>query len=93
MLEQSLKLKRSATTYLERARALQRLNRVDEAVASVDEAIALSKSMAAAYELKGMILWSAQRHAEARPVLEKYLELKPDGAHAERIKGMLEEPK
>ena len=93
LLEQSLKLKRSATTYLERARALQRLNRIDEAIASADEAIALSKSLASAYELKGMILWSAQRHAEARPVLEKYLELKPDGPHADRIKGMLEEQK
>ena len=40
-----------------------------------------------------MILWSAQRYAEARPVLEQYLELDPNGRepttiqqHARRAK-------
>jgi len=93
LLEQSLKLRRTARTYLERARALQRLGRVDDAVAAVDDAIKLNRSYAPAYEQKGMILWSAQRYAEARPALEKYLELDPDGRKASLIRSMLDEPR
>jgi hypothetical protein len=91
LLEQSLKLRKTARSYLERARALQRLNRVDEAVAAVDEAIKLNSTYAPAYEQKGMILWSAQRYQEARPALQKYLELEPDGRKAPLIRSMLDE--
>ena len=93
LLEQSLKLRRTARTYLERARALQRLGRTDDAVAAVDDAIKLNRSYAPAYEQKGMILWSAQRYDEARPALEKYLELDPDGRKASLIRSMLDEPR
>ena len=93
LLDQSLKLQKTAKTLLERARALQRLNRIDEAVASVDDAIALNKNNAQAYEQKGRILWSAQRYAEARPAFEKYLELEPEGRSAEKIRAMLDEQK
>jgi tetratricopeptide (TPR) repeat protein len=93
LLEQSLKLRRTARTYLERARALQRLQRIDEAVAAVDEAIGINPKYAPAYEQKGMILWSAQRYAEARPPLEKYLELDPEGRRAAIVRGMLDEPR
>ena len=40
-----------------------------------------------------MALWSARRYQEARPALEKYLELDPDGRKAELIRGMLDEPR
>jgi len=93
LLDESLKLRKTARTYLERARALVRLNRIDDAVASIDSAIALNASYAPAYEQKGMILWSAQRYAEARPVLQKYLELDPDGRKAATIRAMLDEPR
>ena len=93
LLEQSLKLRKTARSYLERARALQRLQRIDEAVAAVDEALKLNSTYAPAYEQKGMILWSAQRFAEARPALEKYLELDPEGRKAPMIRGMLDEPR
>jgi tetratricopeptide (TPR) repeat protein len=93
LLDQSLKLRKTARSFLERARALQRLNRIDDAVAAVDEAIKMNSSYAPAYEQKGMILWSAQRYAEARPVLQKYLELDPNGRRAAVIRGMLDEPK
>jgi DNA-binding response OmpR family regulator len=93
LLDQSLKLRKTARTYLERARALVRLNRTDEALASIDEAIKLNTRYAPAYEQKGMILWSAQRHAEARPVFEKYLELDPNGRRAAMIRSMLDEPR
>jgi DNA-binding response OmpR family regulator len=93
LLDESLKLRKTARTYLDRARALQRLGRVDDAVASVDEAIKMNSSYAPAYEQKGMLLWSAQRYQEARPVLEKYLELDPNGKRATLIRGMLDEQK
>jgi DNA-binding response OmpR family regulator len=93
LLEQSINLRRTARSFLERARALQRLNRIDEAVAAVDEAIKMNTKFAPAHEQKGMILWSAQRFAEARAPLEKYLELEPDGPKAERIRAMLDEPR
>jgi len=62
-------------------------------VTSIDEAIALNKSYAPAYEQKGIMLWSAQRFDEARPALEKYLELDPNGTKADRIRAMLDEHK
>ncbi|HEY5922968.1 MAG TPA: tetratricopeptide repeat protein, partial [Kofleriaceae bacterium] len=93
LLEESLKLRKTARSYLERARALQRLNRVDEAVTAVDEAIKMNSKYAPAYEQKGMILWSAGRYPEARPVFEKYLELDPNGRKAGMIRSMLDEPK
>jgi DNA-binding response OmpR family regulator len=91
LLEQSLALRRVASTYLERARALQRLGRIDDAVASIDQAIALNPKGAQGHEQKGMLLWSVRRYDEARPALEKYLELAPDGRSAGRIRAMLDE--
>ncbi|HEY5951724.1 MAG TPA: DUF4388 domain-containing protein [Kofleriaceae bacterium] len=93
LLEQSIKLRKTARSYLERARALQRLQRIDEAVAAVDEAIKMNGTYAPAYEQKGMILWSAQRYSDARPALEKYLELEPQGRSAAKIRAMLDEPR
>ncbi len=93
LLDQSLKLRKTARSYLERARALQRLGRIDDAVVAVDEAIRMNRTYAPAYEQKGMILWSAQRYADARAPLEKYLELEPEGRSAARIRAMLDEPR
>jgi DNA-binding response OmpR family regulator len=93
LLDQSIKLRKTARSYLERARALQRLGKVDDAVTAVDEAIKMNSSYAPAYEQKGMILWSAQRYGDARPALEKYLELEPQGRSAAKIRAMLDESK
>ncbi len=93
LLDQSIRLRKTARSYLERARALQRLNRIDDAVAAVDEAIKMNTSFPPAYEQKGMILWSAQRYSDARPALQKYLELDPDGKSAPKIRAMLDESK
>jgi regulator of sirC expression with transglutaminase-like and TPR domain len=72
---------------------LQRLGRIDDAVASIDDALKINDSNAAAYEQKGMILWSAQRYSDARPALEMYLQLAPDGRKADTIRNMLDEPR
>jgi len=93
LLDQSIKLKKQSKTLLERARALQRLRRIDEAVASIDDAIKMNESYAPAWEQKGMLLWSEKKYAEARPALEMYLQLAPDGARADTIRSMLDEPR
>jgi tetratricopeptide (TPR) repeat protein len=69
------------------------LRRIDEAVASIDDAIKMNDSYAPAWEQKGMLLWSEKKYAEARPALEMYLQLAPDGARAETIRSMLDEPR
>ncbi len=90
LAEQSLKLRKTARTYLEQARALRRLDRVDDALAAVDNAMELVKTYAPAWLERGMILWSARRIDEARPALEKYLELDPNGRDAASVRQMLE---
>jgi tetratricopeptide (TPR) repeat protein len=92
LADASLKLRKTARTYLERARALQRLNQVDEALKSVDSAMEIVSDYAPAWEQRGMILWSARRHDEARPALEKYLELDPNGKDAAAVRQMLGQP-
>lgn len=93
LLDKSLAMKRSQRTYLEKARALQRMSKIDEAIEAIDAAMKMGESYAPAWEQKGMLLWSAQRYNEARPVLEHYLELDPTGKKADTIRSMLEENK
>jgi tetratricopeptide (TPR) repeat protein len=90
LLEQSLKLRRTARTLLEKARVLHLQGRTDAALATVNEAIKQNTTYAPAYDQKAMILRSAKRFDEARPLLEKYLELQPNGARSEIIRGMLD---
>jgi tetratricopeptide (TPR) repeat protein len=92
LADASLKLRKTARTYLERARALQRLGQVDEALKSVDAAMEIVSDYAPAWQQRGMILWSARRHDEARPALEKYLELDPNGRDAPSVRQMLGQP-
>ena len=92
LADQSLALRKTARTYLERGRALQRLGQTDEALKSVDEAMTIVNDYAPAWEQRGMILWAARRHDEARPALEKYLELDPTGKDAASVRQMLGQP-
>ena len=91
LAEESLKLRKTARTYLEQARALQRLGRVDDALGAVDAAMEIVKDYAPAWEERGMILWAARRTDEARPAFQKYLELDPTGREATSIRQMLEQ--
>lgn len=93
LLDKSLAVKKSQRTYLEKARALQRMSKIDDAIAAIDQAMKMGESYAPAWEQKGMLLWSAQRYNEARPVLEHYLELDPTGKKSDTIRSMLEENK
>ena len=52
-------------------------------------AIARGKDYAPAWELKGRILWGQRRTEEARAAFEQYLELKPTGSTADRIRELI----
>jgi CheY-like chemotaxis protein len=93
LADKSIALRSTARAYLERAKALQRLSRIDDALASVDKASEIVSNYAPAFEERGMILWSARRYDEARQALAKYLELDPNGRDAETVKKLLEEPR
>ena len=93
LADKSIALRSTARAYLERAKALQRLDRIDDALASVDKASEIVSNYAPAYEQRGMILWSARRYDEARQALTKYLELDPNGRDADTVKKLLEEPR
>jgi DNA-binding response OmpR family regulator len=91
LADKSLALIKSARTYLIKADALRKLDRVDEAIATVDAAIARGQRYAPSWELKGRILWGQRRTEEARAAFEKYLELKPTGSTADRIRELIGE--
>ncbi|HSN28937.1 MAG TPA: DUF4388 domain-containing protein, partial [Kofleriaceae bacterium] len=93
LADKSIALRSTARAYLERAKALQRLDRIDDALASVDKALEIVSNYGPAYEQRGMILWSARRYDEARQALTKYLELDPNGRDADTVKKLLEEPR
>ncbi len=89
----SLKLRKTARTYLLRAQAEQRLDQVDAALASVDAARAISPEMSAVWETRGRILWAARRRDEARAAFEKFLELDPSSPKAAGIRRLISEPR
>jgi hypothetical protein len=89
MAEKSLALTKNVRAFLYKADALRRLDRIDDAIAAVDAALDQQADYAAAWEMRGRILWGARRTDEARQAYEKYLELKPDGATADRIRELL----
>jgi len=88
----SLKLRRTARAYIVRAQALQRLDRIDDALDSVDSAEELAPDYASVFEARGSILWAAGRYAAARRVYERFLELEPDSARANQIRRKITEP-
>ncbi|MCX5747734.1 MAG: DUF4388 domain-containing protein [Proteobacteria bacterium] len=95
--DQSLKLRRTARTYLVRGTALQRLGRVDDALDSIDLALDIYKRSgadnAAAWEQKGRMLWGAGRRDEARVAFDRFLQLEPGSGKAAQIRKMIAEPR
>ncbi len=89
----SLKLRKTARTFLVRAQALQRLDRVDEALDSVDSAAKVAPDYAAVWELRGNILWAARRRAEALEAYDKFLQIEPDGPRAAQVKRRINAPR
>jgi tetratricopeptide repeat protein len=93
LAEASLKLRRTARTYLLRAQAQQRLDRVIEALASVDAAAQIAPDYSGVWEMRGRILWASGRHDEARAAFERFLALEPNGAKAAEIQRLMNEPR
>ena len=91
--DSSLALRKSTRAFIARAKALQRLDRVPEALAALTQAEQLSPRSAAIYELRGRILWAVRRREEARQQFELFLEVEPEGARAAQIKKLLAEPR
>ncbi|MEO8843236.1 MAG: DUF4388 domain-containing protein [Kofleriaceae bacterium] len=92
LADASIKLRRTAQAFLVRAGALERLDHVDEALAALDEATHLAPTYPLSWHRKGMLLWSARRHDEAKTALDEYLRLAPDAKDAATVRQMLGEP-
>jgi tetratricopeptide (TPR) repeat protein len=92
LAEQSLQLRRTAQAYLVQARALQRSGRTDDAIAAATSARDLAPGYYMTHHELGMILMSARRNADARPELEKYLELAPNDKDADTVRQLLAAP-
>jgi CheY-like chemotaxis protein len=89
----SIKLHKTAKGYMLRARAEQRLGRVDDALKSLDAAAETSPSYGAVWEQRGRILWAARRRDEARAAFSRFLELSPKASSAPEIERLLNEPR
>jgi DNA-binding response OmpR family regulator len=93
LADASLKLRRTASTLLLRAQALQRLDRIDDALAAVDAATAIAPGLGTVWEVRGRILWSARRRDEARVAFAKFLELAPNSPKAPSVRRLMNEPR
>jgi tetratricopeptide (TPR) repeat protein len=89
----SLKLRKTARAYILRARAEQRLDRVDDALASLDMATEIAPTAGAVWEQRGRILWAARRRDEARTAFSRFLELDPKSPRAAEVLRLLNEPR
>nr|MBA3502748.1 hypothetical protein [Deltaproteobacteria bacterium] len=90
-IDASLKFRKAVRAHLLKAQALQKLERVNDALDSVDAAVELNATYAPAFELRGKILWAAGRKDEARFAFEQFLALEADGPKAEAIRDLLRE--
>jgi hypothetical protein len=93
LADASLKQRKTARSYLLRAQAQQRLDRIDDALASIDAATQLAPGFATVWEMRGRILWAARRRDEARAAFEKFLELDPNGPKAAAVRRLMDEPR
>ena len=98
LCDESLKLRRTARTLLLRAQALQKLDRVDDALASVSDANlvylqSVKRDYPDGWELKGKILWAAGRFDDAKAAFEQFLELEPTGPAAAEAHRRVNEPR
>jgi DNA-binding response OmpR family regulator len=90
-VDASLKLRKTVRAHLLKAQALNKLERVNDALDAVDSAVELNATYAPAFEVRGRILWAAGRKDEARFAFEQFLALETDGPKAEAIRDLLRE--
>jgi tetratricopeptide (TPR) repeat protein len=69
--------------------AYLKLQKQDEGIAALKKAAELDPSSAlAAYNLCG-VEYNAAKYADAKPACSKYLQLEPNGPHAQEVQGFL----
>ncbi len=90
LADASNRIRRTARAFLARAQALQRLDRIAEAVAATRAAEEQAPDFASIYDLRGNILWSAGRRDEAKTAYARFLALEPAGEKADRVRRRLE---
>ena len=67
-----------AERYLEKAVVLNEILRTEEALEACDKAIELKPDYAAAYDLRGIMLYRPRKYEEAIKAFDKVIELNPD---------------
>jgi CheY-like chemotaxis protein len=92
LVDKSLADKHTARAYVVKADVLRRMSRVDDALAAVDAALAMSSRYAAAWSMKGKILWAVRRYDEAKAAYTTFLDIQPTGAEADRIRALIAAP-
>ena len=91
LTDEALKLRRTQSTLLVRARSLQRLDRIDEALREVDEAIDIDGKYPPAWETRALILWGVHRFDEARVAMQKYVDIDPQGRSADSFRHLIDQ--
>jgi CheY-like chemotaxis protein len=86
---ESIAEKPTASAYVVKADALRRQSKTDDALAAVNVAIRMGSDYAAAWEMKGRILWNAKRSTEALEAFATYLKLEPKGARADGVRMLI----
>jgi predicted O-linked N-acetylglucosamine transferase (SPINDLY family) len=77
-----------AISHLDRGNALMKLRRLDEALASYDQAIKLRPGYANAYSNRGVTLHELKRLDEALASYDQAIRLRPDSAEAYNNRGL-----
>ncbi len=88
-VDEALAIKKSARAHLIRASALVGLVRLEDALAAVDRAIAMSDNYAEGWLVRGRVLEALGRSGEAKAALTRFLELSPAGAAADEVRRRL----
>jgi predicted negative regulator of RcsB-dependent stress response len=90
LVDQSLEQRRTARGFQLKGQILLAARKLDDALAAIDQAIALAGSSAASWYWKGQILFTRGDKSEARAAFERSLELKDSGQLADEIRVILD---
>ncbi|HEU0030937.1 MAG TPA: DUF4388 domain-containing protein [Kofleriaceae bacterium] len=90
LTDQGLKLRSTARLHVLRARALQRLGRIDDALAALESAERASRRFAEIYEVRVQIYRAQGKADEMHQAMRRYLEVAPNGSKVREYQSELE---